>query len=421
MIDSIFITDGAGKVLVEKHYHAITPRSLVDQYWSTTKSSKRGVPPVAQVSSFYFHRISKGGVFFLAVSEFEAPPLEVLSFLHRTVEIFEDYFGAISETAIKEHFVIIYELLDELLDYGSPYITEPNILKELVPPPSLLNTVINAVAIGTAFGTKQPVGTISNVPWRSSGIKYITNEVFFDINEVVDCILDRNSNVVTGQIHGEIQCNARLSGMPECLLSFTNSRVFEDSMVSLHPSVKHARFERDRCLSFIPPDGNFKLMAFETPLLSHQGLPISVRVQFHAYNQNGKFSISLQPRYTAGGSLEKCIIYFDVPEGVVPTKLNASIGTGNFDQMNNQVRWDLGKIPKDFMSSGVPIFTGELNCGPEHSEFLSLTRTVCVEFKASMYSASGLKIDTLQLHHEDYTPFKGVRSMTRSGKFQIRV
>lgn len=37
-------------------------------------------------------------------------PLFVLEFLHRVVDIFEDYFGECNETIIKEHYVIIYEV-----------------------------------------------------------------------------------------------------------------------------------------------------------------------------------------------------------------------------------------------------------------------------------------------------------------------
>lgn len=41
---------------------------------------------------------------------FAVPPLFVIEFLHRVVDIFEDYFGECSETIIKEHYVIIFEV-----------------------------------------------------------------------------------------------------------------------------------------------------------------------------------------------------------------------------------------------------------------------------------------------------------------------
>jgi AP-3 complex subunit mu len=40
--------------------------------------------------------------------------------------------------------------------------------------------------------------------------------------------------------------------------------------------------------------------------------------------------------------------------------------------------------------------------------------------QVSMFAASGLKVDGLALHNEKYSHWKGVRSITRAGKFQVR-
>lgn len=37
-----------------------------------------------------------------------------------------------------------------------------------------------------------------------------------------------------------------------------------------------------------------------------------------------------------------------------------------------------------------------------------------------MFSTSGLKISALTVANERYKPYKGVKSITKSGKFQIR-
>ena len=45
------------------------------------------------------------------------PPLLVLEFLHRTCDIFEDYFGDCSETTLKEHYVIVFEVCTYIYIY----------------------------------------------------------------------------------------------------------------------------------------------------------------------------------------------------------------------------------------------------------------------------------------------------------------
>lgn len=41
---------------------------------------------------------------------FLVPPLFVLEFLHRACDTFEDYFGDCTESILKEHYVIVFEV-----------------------------------------------------------------------------------------------------------------------------------------------------------------------------------------------------------------------------------------------------------------------------------------------------------------------
>ena len=50
----------------------------------------------------------------------------VFEFLNRIVNVMQSYFTKISEENIKNNFVLIYELLDEILDFGYPQNTEVN-------------------------------------------------------------------------------------------------------------------------------------------------------------------------------------------------------------------------------------------------------------------------------------------------------
>ena len=86
-------------------------------------------------------------MFLVAVCMTEVPPLFVIEFLHRVVDTFEDYFSECSESSIKDNYVVVYEVLDEMLDNGFPLATEANILKELIKPPNMLRTVVNSGAV----------------------------------------------------------------------------------------------------------------------------------------------------------------------------------------------------------------------------------------------------------------------------------
>ena len=46
------------------------------------------------------------------------------------LQIFVEYFKALEEESIKDNFVLVYELLDEVMDFGLPQTTDSKILQE---------------------------------------------------------------------------------------------------------------------------------------------------------------------------------------------------------------------------------------------------------------------------------------------------
>ncbi|GBM54371.1 AP-3 complex subunit mu-1 [Araneus ventricosus] len=212
---------------------------------------------------------------FLMITTGIVSPLFVIEFLHRVVETFEDYFGDCSESLIKEHYVVVYELLDEMLDNGFPLATESNILKEMIKPPNILRTIANTVTGRSNISTTLPTGQLSSIPWRRTGVKYANNEAYFDIIEEIDAIMDNRGSVISAEIQGCIDCCIKLSGMPDLSLSFVNPRIFDD--VSFHPCVRFRRWESERILSFVPPDGNFRLMSYHIGSQNMVAMPFYIR------------------------------------------------------------------------------------------------------------------------------------------------
>lgn len=101
----------------------------------------------------------------------------------------------------------------------------------------------------------------------------------------------RPGSTITAEIQGVIDACVKLTGMPDLTLSFMvsvapcwrppgktctqrlvaarlslsasvsqNPRLLDD--VSFHPCVRFKRWEAERILSFIPPDGNFRLLSY---------------------------------------------------------------------------------------------------------------------------------------------------------------
>lgn len=44
----------------------------------------------------------------------------VFEFLYKIVALGKSYFGSFNEQSVKENFTLVYELLDEMIDFGLP-------------------------------------------------------------------------------------------------------------------------------------------------------------------------------------------------------------------------------------------------------------------------------------------------------------
>lgn len=112
------------------------------------------------------------------------------------------------------------------------------------------------------------------VSWRTEGIKYKKNEVFLDVVERLNLLVAANGSVLSSEILGAIKMRSFLSGMPELKLGLNDKALLEAQGsaagkkgvemedIKFHQCVRLTRFESDRTISFIPPDGDFELMSY---------------------------------------------------------------------------------------------------------------------------------------------------------------
>merc|ERR1712110_468422 len=123
--------------------------------------------------TFMFTRHSN--ITFMAVTKRNTNATLVFAFLYKLIEIFKGYFNEIDDDSIKDNFVIIYELLDEMMDNGYPQTTEFKILKQFIKTDyhaSKSKKKKNRMA-----NLQVPTAISRTVSWRPEGIVHPKNEV----------------------------------------------------------------------------------------------------------------------------------------------------------------------------------------------------------------------------------------------------
>lgn len=104
-------------------------------------------------------------------------------------------------------------------------------------------------------------------------MKHTSNELYVDIVEKLSIIIAPSGRPLSAIAHGTIIFNAKISGVPDLLLSLTSpggNTGIRNAMdlPCFHPCVRLARWrERPGELSFVPPDGKFVLASYQSDLL----------------------------------------------------------------------------------------------------------------------------------------------------------
>ena len=276
-----------------------------------------------------------------------------------------------------------------------------------------------------------PDGTISSMPWREAGVQYTNNEIYLDIVEEVDSTLTVDGLIISSEVSGVILGNSKLSGIPDLSLQFVDPSLIDDC--SFHPCVRYTRFDRDKVVSFVPPDGPFELMRYRVANKDgHTIAPCycSPSVQYDFDNNKGQISLVagtratsslLYPSATASStpSIEEVVVEIPFPRAVRTANLSVTQGKVLYDESTKIAKWSIGILKENttVKLTGTMILTQSTQSNQTGTEE---SPPIQVNWKVPMASLSGLSVKSLALVNESYKPYKGIRTIAKSGKFQVR-
>jgi len=422
---AIYILDSKGKILISRNYRGDVPMSCAERFISRlTEQEELNVKPVFEEDGVTYVYIKLNDIYMLATTAHNANATMILMFLYRAANVFKEYFKRLEEESITDNFVIIYELLDEMMDFGCPQTTESKILQEYItqesykldeevrPPPALTNAV----------------------SWRGDDIFYKKNEVFLDVMESVNLLVNANGNVLHSEIVGAIKMKTKLSGMPELRLGL-NDRVQFESMgrgpsvgggpkaiemedVNFHQCVRLAKFETDRTISFIPPDGSFELMSYRLNTQVKPLIRVEAIVKRHQRSRL-EYTMKARSQFKQRSTANNVVITIPVPNDVDSPKFKASMGKVQYKPEIDALVWTIKQFQggRELMlvaSFGLPSISDEEN--PDDRP------PVKVQFEIPYFTVSGIQVRYLKIIEKSgYQAMPWVRYITKSGDYQIRI
>lgn len=414
MASAVFVLDVKGKILISRNYRGDIPMTAVEKFMPLLLAAEEedNLTPILSTQGIHYLYIRHNNLYLLAITKKNANAATILLFLHRLVKVLTAYFKTLEEESIRDNFVIIYELLDEMMDFGYPQTTETKILKEYITQEShKLESEI-----------KVPKAATNAVSWRNEGIKYRKNEVFLDVVELVNLLVNTNGNVLQSEVLGALKVRCFLSGMPELKLGLNDKVMFgltgrstnkaiELEDVKFHQCVRLSKFETDRTISFIPPDGEFELMSYR---MNAQVKPlIWCETAIESYTGSRiEYLVKAKAQFKRRSTANNVEITVPVPADADSPKFKTTNGSVSYAPEKSAFVWTIKQFQggRDFM------LRAQFGLPSVKTEEVDKKRPISVKFEIPYFTTSGIQVRYLKVVEKSgYQAMPWVRYITQNG------
>eukprot|EP01083_Nonionella_stella_P120895 362768_1 len=461
-LSQFFILSPRGDSIIRKEFRGDTPKTVTDTFFRNVKfwgGKQQDAPPVFLLDGITYLYLKNNGLFFVGVTRQNVSPSLMMELLLRLTKVFKDYCGVLTEETIRKNFILLYELLDEVLDFGYAQGISTEILKAFVfNEPSLDAKAGKAGILG---GFKNKVRISDNVMTRNAKTKSSDavnrpvqysrdrkaqkkqrNEIFVDIFERISVTFNSNGYALSSSIDGTIQMKSYLSGNPELKLALNEDLVIgsganaagpkygnsSNSSITLddcnfHECVRLDEFESSRTLTFIPPDGEFSVLNYRVTNEFRQPFRI-----FPFFELVSPYKVELIikiradiPEQNYGGNV---CVELPVPQHcqTVTTELGMGV-VGQTSEYNIKDRKVIWKIKK-FAGGTEQALRVKITFKEQQTSAIRKTiGPISISFEIPMYNVSNLQVRYLRIMEQNkkYNPYRWVRYVTRSQSYICRL
>lgn len=119
----MFILSSRGDKIITRDFRSELPKSTSETFFRNVKLYTGDAPPIFNIESINYAYIKKQGLYIVGATRIDVSPPLILELLARIFKIIKDFCGYFNEEIIRKNFVLIYEILDEIIDFGCPQLT----------------------------------------------------------------------------------------------------------------------------------------------------------------------------------------------------------------------------------------------------------------------------------------------------------
>ena len=402
-------------------------------------------PPFFAERGIFFSFLRKNNLLIVATTTCPTvSPSYMAETISRVLKVMKDFLGIVTEESVRKNFVMVYEMLDEIMDGGvvqelgterlRPYVFSEPVAVEGSEPQSAASGIIDRIRRGD-FSDRTRRATATNVSVVHSSQER-KNEIFVDIIERLNVAFSPSGSVVTAEVDGSVVLKSFLAGSPDLYLGFNEDLVVgRDSArakyasvildsVNFHERADYSRFETDRVLVMKPPDGEFVAMNYRVAG-THLSLPFRASTGMELLTTY-KVEMTVRVRADVPSTTAGINVMLRMPLPKSTTSVAVELGVGAKDQ-----KYDYKEGERTVMWL-IPKFQGstEQICKVRVSTSTPITAAtrkefgpIMLSFEVPNYNVSGLGIKLLKLEErsQTYNPQRWVRNIAQANSYAFRV
>ncbi|CAO2834478.1 unnamed protein product [Amaranthus hypochondriacus] len=450
MISQFFVLSQRGDNIVFRDYRGDVPKGSTEIFFRKVKFWKEDgeeeAPPVFNVDGVNYFHVKIVGLLFVATTRANVSPSLIMELLQRIARVTKDYLGILSEESLRRNFVLVYELLDEVIDFGYVQTTSTEVLKSYIFNEPIVVDAARVPALGPASlfmqGTKRMPGTAvtkSVVANEPGGRK--REEIFVDIIEKISVTFSSSGYILTSEIDGTIQMKSYLTGNPEIKLALNedvtigrggssgygysssgSGAVLLDDC-NFHESVHLDNFDLDRTLSLVPSDGEFSVMNYRMTQEFKPPFRITALIE-EAGTLKAEVIIKIYAEFSSSSTANTILVQMPLPSYTTRVSFELEPGAvgqmADFKEANKKLEWNLKKI----VGGTEHTLRAKLTFSQEsHGNLTKEAGPVSMNFTIPMYNASRLQVKYLQIAKKSktYNPYRWVRYVTQANSYVARI
>ncbi|XP_077098878.1 AP-4 complex subunit mu-1 [Siphateles boraxobius] len=442
MISQIFILSSKGDHLIYKDFRGEASKDSINVFYEMVTALSGDQPPVVMThKDLHFIHVRQGGLYWVASTKTNPSPFTIIEFLNRLAALTKDYCGSLSEKSVRMNFALIYELLDEMVDFGYIQTTSTDILKNFIQTEAVSSKPFSLFDLSNVglFGaeTQQskvaPSVAASRPIMSSRGEQGGKNEIFVDVIERLSVVIGSNGVLMKADIQGEIRikcflptCSEMRIGLNEELnigksqLKGYSSAVRVDEC-RFHQAVKLDEFDTFRILKVCPSQGEQTVMQYQLC----DELPCAPPFQLFPSVEKDyvnrvliflKLRCDLPPKSTA----LNVSITVPVPKGSVSMsqELSSPDQTAELQPKSKALFWEIPRFPGGAQLSAL----FKVDVPGLSSASLLEVGPVSMSFELPKQTCTGLQIRFLRLSPtQTGLSQRWVRYVTHSDSYTIRI